>query len=271
MRNALHLIAAIAIGGSDAGAQYLPPSRFRPPRDNATFATTQVREHQKWCVHKRIITPPLYAVGAASLYWVLWTAFNHKMSDAQKRRRDNDAKVAGALAGAFGVYRSVTADCDELPAPPRAQRGFRTQARGAVVMPYFLEDFDRARQPRPSELTGDWVETYIVNSERFLSGRQGGDHVVFDTLGIRRDGRLDWELSMLRDRAGRILFASRTLWTSPDTSVVRFNASGEALFAKDYGGDADYNYRCRMLTSRRMICMIDMPAPGHGVEFRRIR
>lgn len=138
-------------------------------------------------------------------------------------------------------------------------------------MAEMLAEYAHARMPRSPDLVGEWVNTTVINTQRFLTGRAGPDHVFSDSTGFRRSGgKLDWQLSMQR-QDGRLFFVSTTLWAGVERSPVSFNPAGEATFTKDYGGDAAYPYRCRAPARTRLICVFDDPSPGHAVEFRRVR
>ena len=146
-----------------------------------------------------------------------------------------------------------------------------TRPAAYPTMAEVVAEFRRSPVPRRADLHGDWVNTTVVNTERFLTGRLGADHIFADSNGFTRDnGKLDWIMSIGVEK-GRVVFVSTTQWSDVEHSVVAFDAAGEARFSKDYGGDTAYRYRCRMPTSRRLVCILDREPPGHAIEFRRVR
>ncbi len=169
------------------------------------------------------------------------------------------------------AVRAVAFACFLATAPSDALSQKATQLGSHPTMTELVAEFERSPVPNRTDLAGDWVNTTVVNTERFLTGRSGADQIFSDPNGFRRDdGRLDWTMSIgIED--GHVVFVSTTSWSDVEHSAVAFDAGGEAHFSKDYGGDSAYQYRCRMPTSKRILCIIDRGPPGHAIEFRRIR
>jgi hypothetical protein len=119
-----------------------------------------------------------------------------------------------------------------------------------------------------------WVEITNVSTEAFLTGRPGPDHVLFDITGIRPGDqprrRPDWTLTFRMVRADELQVTSDTAWLpTGDVSAVTFDTNGDFTFKKDYGGDARWIYRCRAVNPKRLVCLLQNHADGHGVEFVR--
>ena len=136
------------------------------------------------------------------------------------------------------------------------------------------DSFRKAKRAQPSELVGTWVEITNVFTETFLTGRSGPDHVLFDIAGIRRDDQpghpLDWTLTFRTGRAEDLQVISDTAWVpTGDISSVNFDSNGDFTFEKQYGGDAQWIYRCRAANSNRLICLLRNHEGGHAVEFLR--
>jgi hypothetical protein len=147
----------------------------------------------------------------------------------------------------------------------------KTRSANHPTMAELIKLFQSSPTPKRGELRGDWVVVTTVNTERFLAGQDGPDHITFDSTGIRRGaGDLDWRMSV-EERVSGIMFVSTTLWTEVEHSRVVFNKAGEVTFTKDYGGDTPYSYRCRSPSSKRLLCLIDIVPSGHAIEFRRVR
>lgn len=158
-----------------------------------------------------------------------------------------------------------------------AQAGATTTTSSATdsktpEMSRLLVDFRAATHPfEEKEILGRWLLVKAVDTEEFLTGRAGPEHTLADERGVRdtTSGHpYHWELTVTRDNQGKLIGASRTTWTAPETSRLDFNA-GEITFSKDYGGNSVYRYRCRLPAADRMICIFDTPDPGHAVEFRK--
>jgi hypothetical protein len=95
------------------------------------------------------------------------------------------------------------------------------------TMAELIADFRSSPVPRRTDLVGDWVNTTVVKTERFLTGRAGADHILSNPTGFRRaNGELDWTLSM-RVESGRVVFVSTTQWTEVEHSEVTFGAEGK--------------------------------------------
>lgn len=124
--------------------------------------------------------------------------------------------------------------------------------------------FEQATMPRGDALVGRWVMIRHVMTERFIRGRNGPDHIIFDIQGIRSGGGptnpLEWVLTL----RGMPLVARER-----DISSVGFNSAGELIFAKDYAGDSLWFYRCRLVNTQRLVCLMKDHEDGHGVEFFR--
>ena len=144
---------------------------------------------------------------------------------------------------------------DRWPATTVVQQNTATHAADRPSIGGLREAFRKAKRARPTQLVGVWVEITNVSTEAFLTGRPGPDHVLFDITGIRPGdppGRpLDWTLTF------RIVRADE------------FDSNGDFTFKKDYGGDAHWIYRCRAVNPKRLVCLLQNHADGHGVEFVR--
>jgi hypothetical protein len=113
------------------------------------------------------------------------------------------------------------------------------------------------------EMLGQWLLVKEIDADRVLFNESG----VRDTTSGHP---YRWQLTVTLDNDGRLIGASRTTWTGPETSRFELKAR-EITFDKDYGGAARYHYRCRMPAADRLICVIDKPDPGHAVEFRKLK
>jgi hypothetical protein len=145
--------------------------------------------------------------------------------------------------------------------------------------------FATASSADEQDLLGRWVAVKEVWTKEFLTGKTGADHVESDDNGLRRTaisqsviGRpkanvaghpLEWTLTF-HNKASHLQATSEVPWPpSGDTSNVTFTRSGDFTFKKDYGGDADWVYRCRAASSRELVCVLD-DGKGHGVVFRKV-
>ncbi len=132
-----------------------------------------------------------------------------------------------------------------------------TTGKGAIRE--FEERFAQAAPVKAANLTGTWVMIRHVMTEKFINGVTGPDHVLYDPAGIRgqdRTGNLEWVLTFEKGASAQ-----------PEVTAVKNNAAGEATFDKDYGGDSEWNYRCRLAARDDLLCLLT-GHPGHGVEFR---
>lgn len=141
-------------------------------------------------------------------------------------------------------------------------------------MSRMIAEFKAAtRVPDQNEIPGRWLLVKEINTEEFLTGKVGADHIIVDSAGVRdtTSGHpYYWEMTVTQANDGKLIGASRTSWSGPETSRFEFTA-GEITFSKDHGGDWVYRYRCRMPATDRMICIFDTPDPGHAVEFRKFK
>lgn len=136
-----------------------------------------------------------------------------------------------------------------------------------------LSEFRRAAVPARRELVGRWVQVADVYSSgpSYIRGAfPGRDVVQADSGGIRvENGNLDWVMDVRSEGEElRLTFTIQGNWV--DTVTASFNRRGEVLFGRDSGGDFSFLYRCRLGTPSRMVCIIDIDSPGHGVVFRRM-
>jgi len=169
---------------------------------------------------------------------------------------------SGSNSGAW----SIRAEAADKTTPPTGNPG------KSEIGPMLSAFRAAGHAPEEKEILGRWLLVKEIDTEQFLSGRAGPDHILFDERGVRdtTSGHpYYWALMVTLDREGRLIGASRTTWTGPETSRIEFKAR-EVTFSKDYGGDAPYHYRCRMPAADRLICIIDKPDPGHAVEFRKL-
>ena len=122
--------------------------------------------------------------------------------------------------------------------------------------------FEKASVPQAASLRGTWVMIRHISTEKFIRGRTGPDHILFNIRGIRSGGEptgsLEWTLTL---RGTPVTAGER------DISSVSFNSAGELAFAKDYAGDSLWLYRCRSVNAQRLICLMKGAEDGHGVEF----
>ena len=142
---------------------------------------------------------------------------------------------------------------------------------GSSPMQALLAEFRAAHSPSAAELLGRWVLVLNVNTQAFLTGQSGPDHVEADSAGVRdgsKGSELYWVLDISKGADGQLIAKSTTTWAGNETSLLRVSANDGVRFDKDYGGDSPYPYRCR-LSGDRLICVFDEPKPGHGVVFRR--
>lgn len=147
-----------------------------------------------------------------------------------------------------------------------------TSNPGNSEMDRLLRDFRAiVHPPEEKEILGRWLMVREIDTEQFLTGKAGPDHILFDERGVRDTtaGRpYKWALIVSLDNEGRLIGSSRTTWTRPERSRFDFS-SREIMFSKDYGGHAPYHYRCRMPAANRLVCILDKANPGHAVEFRK--
>lgn len=124
----------------------------------------------------------------------------------------------------------------------------RVQEPGAAsAMGQLRAAFELAAPPRPKDLLGDWVLVKHVLTERFLTGRDGPDHVLFDPVRIRREGRNgtrgEWTVTFACRGDEKCHATSGTVWEpTGDVSPVEFSTDGDALFEKAYRGDSRWIY-----------------------------
>jgi hypothetical protein len=138
--------------------------------------------------------------------------------------------------------------------------------------------FRRASRPQPSELVrGTWVEITNIATEQFVTGRSRPEHMLFDMEGIKRPELpkrpYDWTLRFSAAQSA-VVVTFESAWTPagnrPDTATTHFDAAGDLVFEKDYGGDGRWIYRCRAASAQRLVCLLQNHETGHGVEFLRI-
>lgn len=149
------------------------------------------------------------------------------------------------------------------------------QGRVESPMTRLRELFQRADSPREVDVLGSWVLIRHVLTEKFITGRDGPDHVLFDVDGVRREAQagkeLEWILVFSRGGAGKLQVKSDTVWVpTGDISAVDFNSEGDLTFEKQYGGDSDWIYRCRASNAGHLVCLLRGHESGHGVEFRKL-
>jgi hypothetical protein len=119
-------------------------------------------------------------------------------------------------------------------------------------------------------LPGEWVLVRHLSTERFLTGRSGPDRVLFDPAGIRRTvTSREWTATFAcSDEKCHV--KSDTVWEpTGDVSPVDFSSDGDAIFEKQYGGDARWIYHCRASNATELLCLLRGHENGHGVVFRK--
>jgi hypothetical protein len=144
----------------------------------------------------------------------------------------------------------------------------------ASAMGQLRAAFDRAAPPRLGDLRGEWVLVRHVSTERFLTGGDGPDHLLFDPVGIRREvrngTRREWTVTFACRGNQTCHAKSDTVWEpTGDASPVDVSTEGDALFEKQYGGDARWIYRCRAASATELLCLLRGHENGHGVVFRK--
>ena len=155
------------------------------------------------------------------------------------------------------------------------------QAKGAAQTPdqpaidQLRQMFERSRNPSENELLGQWVLIRHVMTERFLTGRSGPDHVLFEANGIRRTNQsgspLEWIVTFERRTDGKLRVRSDTAWVPRgDVANLDFDSPGEFRFEKDYAGDSAWVYRCREATNRQLLCLLSGHETGHGIVFLKM-
>jgi hypothetical protein len=143
------------------------------------------------------------------------------------------------------------------------------QAPARRDMTALSKDFKAAPVPAKSALLGRWILVTNVNTEHFITGRDGPDRVLAVPSGVRDSaGKAYWTLEFRRGRNSRLTLTSDAAFVGEYSPPMSFNARGELTFSQDYGGDSGYLYRCRMPNANTLICL--EAHPGHGVEFRRM-
>jgi hypothetical protein len=150
---------------------------------------------------------------------------------------------------------------------------------GKTPMATLRDRFENAAAVKPADLAGDWVLIRNINTEKFITGGEGPDHVEFNAGGVQsqmlrqdvprptQDNPLEWVATFKMLPAGGVEITSHTSWSGDDKSAVTITPTGEAVFTKSYGGDSPYIYRCRLATPRNLICLFRNHEDGHGVEF----
>ena len=142
------------------------------------------------------------------------------------------------------------------------------------TMERLVSEFTAAPPVRIDQVLGAWVLVLNINTEAFLTGRPGADRVLTDPRGVRdanAGDRAYWELVIDRSTAGALQGRSRTTWMPDEVSPMSVGKDGDLRFAKDYGGDTGYSYRCRLVGVDRLVCLLDRPGTGHGVAFHRVK
>jgi hypothetical protein len=153
-------------------------------------------------------------------------------------------------------------------------------------MAQLRSQFAAASSASQQNLLGRWVAVREIWTEEFLTGKTGADHVESDQNGLRRTansqsvvGRprsnvaghpLEWTLTF-HNRDSHLQATSEVPWQpSGDISNIKFSENGDFTFTKDYGGDAEWVYRCRAASLSELICVLD-GGKGHGVVFRKMQ
>ena len=80
-----------------------------------------------------------------------------------------------------------------------------------------------------------------VNTQAFLTGRNGPDHVESDSTGVRdgsKRNELYWVLEISQGDDGQLVAKSTTTWGGNETSLLKVSANDGVRFDKDYGGDS---------------------------------
>jgi len=144
------------------------------------------------------------------------------------------------------------------------------------AMTALREAFNNAHAPRDAQLNGTWVLIRHIMTRKFqMGGREGGERVLFDAAGVRREssgGRLEWVLTFSADGHGHLQASSDVVGGAVGGTVVRTrrNTAGDVAFDQDYGGDGDYTYQCRITAADHLVCLLSQFPAGHGVEFIRM-
>ena len=146
-------------------------------------------------------------------------------------------------------------------------------ARTPLGMSYLAAEFQHSRTVTRSEWVGHWVQVLNVNSQRFLTGRDGPDRILHDSAGIRDSASraFYWKMEIRQRGQARLVAHSETSWMGTEELSLSVSRLGELTFSKDYGGDSGYPYKCRMPARDRFVCLFDKQPYGHGIEFRRVR
>lgn len=122
--------------------------------------------------------------------------------------------------------------------------------------------FQQAALPRESSLVGRWVMIRHVATEMFVLGQSGPDRILFDMEGVRAGGKTTEPLEWVLTLNGPPLRA-----VERDIYSLTLSAVGELVFFKDHAGDSEWVYRCRLVSTRRLVCLLRGHEDGHGVEF----
>ena len=131
------------------------------------------------------------------------------------------------------------------------------------------EFFKKAGQPNITDVKGSWMLTAYIETEKFITGEDGPDHILFDLNGIK--GKDKWTLIFNSDVNGKIQATSNVGWIpTGDVSPVNFNSNGDMIFEKDYGGDGAWIFRCRDIDSIHLVCLLQGNENGHAMEFSKI-
>ena len=152
----------------------------------------------------------------------------------------------------------------------------QTAASTEPAMTALREAFNNAHAPRDAELSGTWVLIRHIMTRKFqMGGREGGELVLFDGAGVRRESsgqRLEWVLTFSTDGHGHLQASSDVVGGAVGGTVVRTrrNTAGDVTFDQDYGGDGDYTYQCRITAADHLVCLLRQFPAGHGVEFIRM-
>jgi hypothetical protein len=153
---------------------------------------------------------------------------------------------------------------------------------GEPPMAQLRDRFQKAAAVTPKELIGRWVVIRNITTQKFINGREGPDHVEFESDGVRsRTERkdvpqspqgepLEWVSTFRMVPSGQVEVTSDASWLPTENkSPVTINANKEAVFTKAYGGDSAWIYRCRLAGPRNLLCLLRGHEDGHGIEFLR--
>ena len=157
----------------------------------------------------------------------------------------------------------------------RAEKPAQREAPEAPITTYaqLADAYQNAQPPKHVDLTGVWAETRWIATLAYLSGQNGPDRVLFDSMGLREDSTpgqpLLWSLTFAKIAPEKYSITERMSGGLSVPESVTVDTSGAFEFHPDFGADEEVPYGCRMVRAGRMVC-VDAKHPGAGSEFKQL-